>query len=110
MPDTLCARSAQPLPHENAEIKSRQLILHKERQMSLSIFRRLCIFTHMLQNRVDPHGNIIKTPAGGAWMGIRGIIHNKRNEIVRPFQNKTWLTCRTEFKNRRLPVMAPNTY
>ena len=64
----------------------------------------------MLQNRVDPHGNIIKTPARGAWMGNRGIIHNKRNEIVRPFQNKTWLTCRTEFKNRRLPVMAPNTY
>jgi len=78
--------------------------------MSFQIFRRLHIFTRMLQNRVDPYGNIIKTPARGAWMGNRGIIHDKNNEIVRPFQNKTWLTCRTEFKNRKLKVMAPNTY
>jgi len=78
--------------------------------MSFTIISRLSIFTRMLQNRVDPYGNIIKTPTRGVWMGNRGIIHNKNNEIVRPFQNKTWLTCRTEFKNRKLKVMAPNTY
>ena len=59
----------------------------------------------MLQNRVDPAGNIILTPARGRWMGNRGIIHNNRKEIIRRSATKAWITCSLEYKGRRLPVM-----
>lgn len=64
----------------------------------------------MLQNRVDPWGNIIRTSARGAWMGNRGLLHNDRREIVRPFRLKAWLICVLAFKGRRRPVMAPGQY
>jgi hypothetical protein len=64
----------------------------------------------MLKNRVDPLGNLIQTPARGAWMGNRGLIHNSQKEIVRPFRLKTWITCKLEFKGRKRPVMAPDKY
>lgn len=60
----------------------------------------------MLQNRVCPRGNIIKTPARGAWMGNRGIVHNGKQEIVRPYRLMAWITCKLEFKGRKLPVMV----
>ncbi len=62
----------------------------------------------MLQNRVDPLGNIIATPARGAWMGNRGVLHNERKEIIRPFKLYAWITCKLEFKGRRRQVMTPN--
>jgi hypothetical protein len=64
----------------------------------------------MLQNRVDPFGNIIATKARGAFMGNRGVIHDQDKNIVRNFRLKAWLTCVLEFKGRRLEVMAPNRY
>src|SRR5262245_42860885 len=64
----------------------------------------------MLQNRVDPWGNLIKTKARGAWMGNRGLIHNDRQEIVRPFKLKNWITCLLEFKGRQRKVMTPGLY
>jgi hypothetical protein len=64
----------------------------------------------MLQNRVDPNGNIIKTPARGAWMGNRGVIHNLDKEIIRPFKLKAWISCLLQFKGWHRPVMAPNRY
>ena len=64
----------------------------------------------MLQNRVDPSGNIISTPARGAWMGNRGVLHNERQAIQRPFRLKAWITCVLEFKGRHRPVMAPDRY
>ena len=64
----------------------------------------------MLQNRVDPSGNLIKTKARGAWMGNRGVIHNDRQEIVRPFKLNAWITCKLEFKGRKRPIMAPNRW
>jgi hypothetical protein len=64
----------------------------------------------MLQNRVDPLGNIIKTPARGQWMGNRGVIHNDKKEILRPFKLKAWITCKLEFKNWKRQVMTPNRY
>lgn len=64
----------------------------------------------MLQNRVDPAGNLIKTKARGAWMGNRGLIHNPKQEVLRPFRLKAWITCLLEFKDRKRPVMAPNQY
>jgi len=64
----------------------------------------------MLQNRVDPLGNIICTSARGAWMGNRGQLHDENQQILRPFKLKAWLTCLLHFKDRRRQVMAPNRY
>lgn len=64
----------------------------------------------MLQNRVDPFGNIIRTPARGAWMGNRGILHNDQQEVLLPFKLKAWITCKLEFNGRKRKVMAPHRY
>ena len=64
----------------------------------------------MLQNRVDPFGNIIRTSARGTFTGTRGVIHNDHQEIVRPFKHKAWITCLLQFKGRRRVVMTPNRY
>jgi hypothetical protein len=64
----------------------------------------------MLQNRVDPKGDLIKTTARGAWMGNRGVIHDEYQHIVRPFKLKAWLICLLDFKGRRREVMTPDRY
>lgn len=64
----------------------------------------------MLQNRVDPYGNIIKTKARGTLMGNRGLIHSDQQLIVRPFKLLAWITCKLEFKGRRRKVMSPGLY
>jgi hypothetical protein len=64
----------------------------------------------MLQNRVDPCGNIIKTSARGCWMGNRGILHEDEQNIIRPFKLKAWLTCKLEFNGRKRQVMFPHRY
>ena len=63
-----------------------------------------------LQNRVDPFGRLIATPARGGWMGNRGLLHDAAQRIRRPFRLKAWLICRLAFKDRRRPVMAPGRY
>jgi hypothetical protein len=64
----------------------------------------------MLQNRVDPKGNIITTSARGAWMGNRGQLHDTGKTLLRPFKLKAWLICLLEFNGRKRQVMAPNLY
>lgn len=64
----------------------------------------------MLQNRVDPFGNIIRTSARGAWLGNRGVIHSPEREIVRPFKLKAWIICMLEFRGRHRQVMMPNRW
>ncbi|MEO6839099.1 MAG: hypothetical protein ABI261_00405 [Ginsengibacter sp.] len=64
----------------------------------------------MLQNRVDPFGNLIKTPARGAWMGNRGILHNDKQEVIRSFKLKAWISCKLQFNGRKRQVMAPHRY
>ena len=64
----------------------------------------------MLQNRVDPFGNLIKTPARGAWMDNRGILHNDKQEVIRSFKLKAWISCKLEFNGRKRQVMAPQRY
>jgi len=64
----------------------------------------------MLQNRVDPQGDIIKTSARGAWMGNRGQLHDQGKTIKRPFKLKAWLICLLEFNGRHRQVMAPGRY
>jgi len=64
----------------------------------------------MLQNRVDPQGNIIATIARGAWMGNRGQLHDNGKDILRPYKLKAWLICLLEFRGRQRQVMSPNLY
>jgi hypothetical protein len=64
----------------------------------------------MLQNRVDPTGQIIFTPERGAWMGNRGVIHDAKKNIIRPYRLKTWITCVLQFKGRHREVMATGRY
>jgi hypothetical protein len=64
----------------------------------------------MLQNRVDPSGNIIRTAARGSWTGNRGVLHDEHQQIVRSFRLKAWITCRLEFKGRWRKVMTPNRW
>ena len=64
----------------------------------------------MLQNRVDPWGNIITTNARGAWMGNRGLLHDECQTIRRAFKLKVWITCVLQFKGRQRKVMSPDRY
>jgi hypothetical protein len=64
----------------------------------------------MLQNRVNPFGELVSTRARGNWMGNRGLLHNDQQEIIRPFKLTAWITCRLEFNNRKRGVMSPRRY
>jgi hypothetical protein len=64
----------------------------------------------MLQNRVDPFGNIIITSARGSWMGNRGVIHNEHKQITKAFKHKAWIICQLEFKGRRRVIMSPDRW
>jgi hypothetical protein len=66
--------------------------------------------TMPLQNRVAPTGELLALPGRGAMMGNRGILHDAQGRIVRTSAVKRWIACRTSFKNRKLPVMAPDRY
>lgn len=64
-----------------------------------------------LQNRVDPFGALIRTPARGTFLGNRGgAIHDENREIIRPYKSRRWITCVLEFKGRRRQVMTPGRY
>lgn len=62
------------------------------------------------QNRVNPWGEIVATPARGAWMGNRGALHDPAGRIVRPYRGTRWIICLLAFKGRRRTVMAPGQY
>ena len=64
-----------------------------------------------LQNRVDPYGTFLRTPARGTFMGNRGgALHDDQREIVRAYTSRRWITCLLEFKGRRRSVMTPGRY
>jgi len=64
----------------------------------------------MLQNRVNPSGEIIITPHRGAWLGNRGVLHNEQQQIIRPYKIKAWITCVLSFRGRHREVMQPNRW
>ena len=76
--------------------------------LSIITFRQY-IYT-MLQNRVDPQGNIICTSARGVWLGNRGQLHGSGKTILRPFKHQAWIICLLQFKNRHREVMSPNLW
>jgi hypothetical protein len=64
-----------------------------------------------LQNRVDPYGNLFRTPARGTFMGNRGgALHDEQREIVRTFKERRWIACLLEFRGRKRTVMSPDRY
>jgi hypothetical protein len=65
-----------------------------------------------LQNRVDPFGDLIATPARGTWMGNRGRLHDASRRVVRRHLGgyRAWVTCVLEFRGRRRSVMTPGRY
>jgi hypothetical protein len=64
----------------------------------------------MLQNRVNPFGELIRTRARGNWMGNRGLLHDNDQEIKRPFRLLAWITCKLQYKDRKRTVMSPGQY
>jgi hypothetical protein len=63
-----------------------------------------------LQNRVTPFGAIVAVEERGLLMGNRGILHDDARRIVRPWQVKRWIACRTAFRGRHRQVMRPHSY
>ena len=64
-----------------------------------------------LQNRVDPFGALVRTPARGTMMGNRGgVLHNGDREIVRTHKSRRWITCLLEFKGWHRVVMTERRY
>ena len=63
-----------------------------------------------LTNRVAPTGDILALPFRGDMMGNRGVLHDADGRIVRPWNLRAWLICRTEFNGRHRTVMTPDRY
>jgi len=57
----------------------------------------------MLQNRVNPWGELCRVADRGALMGNRGVLHNAKQEIVRQSARTAWVTCELSFKDWRRP-------
>lgn len=65
-----------------------------------------------LQNRVDPHGNILAVQTRGSMFGNRGgRIHDVETKTLlkRRWASKHWIICVTEFRGRQRNVMG-NSY
>jgi hypothetical protein len=63
-----------------------------------------------LQNRVDPWGRLQAVGALGAWMGNRGVLHDRGKRVVAAWRLRRWITCVLEFRGRWRQVFAPNRY
>lgn len=63
-----------------------------------------------LQNRVAPTGELLATPARGTLMGNRGLLHDDRQRIVRPFAVRRWIICTLRYKTVHRRVMTPGLY
>jgi len=62
------------------------------------------------QNRVTPFGEIIATPARGTLTGNRGCLHDRQQQIRRPYKTIRWIICLLEFKGMRRRIMTPGLW
>src|ERR1044071_8606249 len=62
-----------------------------------------------LQNRVDPFGELIATPARGMFFGNRGGRFHRYDRTLgrRRWASRQWICCVLQFKNRRHHVWGP---
>jgi hypothetical protein len=63
-----------------------------------------------LQNRVTPFGEILALPERGAMMGNRGVLHDDTRRIVRSWQVRRWIACRTAFRGRHRQLLQPHSW
>jgi hypothetical protein len=61
-------------------------------------------------NRVDPWGDLHAVASRGLFTGNRGCIVDDRGNVVRHHNGSLWITCRTEYQDRKHPVAAPKTW
>lgn len=59
-----------------------------------------------LQNRVDPFGELVATPARGTLLGNRGGRFHRDDQTLgrRRWASKLWIACVCEFKSRKRSV------
>jgi hypothetical protein len=62
------------------------------------------------QNRVTPFGEIVSVPERGALMGNRGILHDDDRRLVRSWQVRRWIACRTAFRLRYRELLQPHSW
>lgn len=63
-----------------------------------------------LQNRVDPSGQLRSVHSRGTLMGNRGILHNDRQQVVRKWARKPWVTCLLAFGDVKRIPFSPGNY
>jgi hypothetical protein len=63
-----------------------------------------------LQNRVTPFGEIVAVPERGTLMGNRGILHDDAGRLVRSWQVRRWIACRTAFRGRHRQLLQPHSW
>ena len=63
-----------------------------------------------LQNRVTPFGELVAVAGRGLLTGNRGVLHDDMRRIVRPWQVRRWIACRTEFRGRHREIMQPRRW
>lgn len=61
------------------------------------------------RNRVDPWGDLHAVPARGMFTGNRGCLV-EGDEVVRHHRGCLWITCRTEFRGRRVGLARPGRW
>lgn len=63
-----------------------------------------------LQNRVDPFGSIVASPARGMFTGNRGVIHDPATKTLlrRRWTTRAWIICACQYKGRRREVFGRN--
>ena len=64
-----------------------------------------------LPNGVDPWGQIQTACPSAGYLGNRGVLHGDDSVIIKPWKNKSWITCALHFGGRnRQPLMQPRRY
>lgn len=64
----------------------------------------------MLQNRVDPFGDLHPVPHRGAWFGNKGCLHAPGGRIRRFHSGKRWIICQCDFRGRKRKLVQPGRY
>lgn len=64
------------------------------------------------QNRVLPTGEIVPVAGRGGWTGNRGRLHDGAGSrrVVRLHRSRAWITCRLQFRDRRIEQWHPRRY
>ncbi|MFD4367911.1 hypothetical protein [Rhodococcus sp. NPDC058521] len=61
------------------------------------------------RNRVTPFSDIVAIALRGLFMGNRGCLH-RDGDLVRHHSGKRWITCDTDFRDRKVEQWAQGRY